>query len=62
MFNLASGRISAYCEIRGVASIAQVQPPQMAAIHHLFDWQVTGQVVHLNPAASSRGQRDKVRH
>ena len=28
---------------------------RLAAIRHLFDWLVTGQVVPINPAASARG-------
>jgi site-specific recombinase XerD len=28
---------------------------QLAAIRHLFDWLVTGQIVPVNPAASVRG-------
>ena len=34
---------------------------QLAAIRHLFDWLVTGQVVPLNPAASVRGPAHSVR-
>ncbi len=30
---------------------------QLAAIRHLFDWLVTGQIVPVNPAASVRGPR-----
>jgi site-specific recombinase XerC len=30
---------------------------RLAAIRHLFDWLVTGQVVSVNPAASVRGPR-----
>src|ERR1700737_1658667 len=33
---------------------------QLAAIRHLFDWLVTGQVVPVNPAASVRGPRHVV--
>ena len=32
----------------------------LAAIRHLFDWLVTGQVVPINPAASVRGPRHVV--
>src|SRR3954467_3645875 len=35
---------------------------QLAAIRHLFDWLVTGQVVPVNPAASVRGPAHIVRH
>src|SRR3954449_4857963 len=34
---------------------------RLAAIRHLFDWLVTGQVVPVNPAASVRGPRHIVR-
>ena len=33
---------------------------RLAAIRHLFDWLVTGQVVPVNPAASVRGSRHVV--
>jgi site-specific recombinase XerC len=33
---------------------------RLAAIRHLFDWLVTGQVVQINPAASVRGPRHVV--
>jgi site-specific recombinase XerD len=71
----------AWCEGRGVASIAGVEPlhvaayieslslarsaptakQHLAAIRHLFDWLVMGQVVPLNPAASVRGPSHSVR-
>src|SRR3954463_7745891 len=35
---------------------------RLAAIRHLFDWLVTGQVVPVNPAASVRGPAHIVRH
>ena len=35
---------------------------QLAAIRHLFDWLVTGQVVPVNPAASVRGPQHIVKH
>ena len=35
---------------------------RLAAIRHLFDWLVTGQVVPVNPAASVRGPQHIVRH
>jgi site-specific recombinase XerD len=77
----AVGDFLAWCETRGVASLAAVQPlhvaawieiegrevstpsvkQQLAAIRHLFDWLVTGQVVPVNPAASVRGPRHVVR-
>jgi site-specific recombinase XerD len=45
--------------------IHQVSAPsvkqQLAAIRHLFDWLVTGQIMPVNPAASVRGPRHVVR-
>jgi site-specific recombinase XerC len=75
------GEFLAWCESKGVSSLAAVQPlhvaswieqqgrevaapsvkQQLAAIRHLFDWLVTGQVVPANPAASVRGPRHVVR-
>jgi site-specific recombinase XerD len=48
---LQTGRVSA-------PSVKQ----RLAAIRHLFDWLVTGQVVPVNPAASVRGPQHIVRH
>jgi site-specific recombinase XerD len=65
----AAGDFLAWCEARGVASLAGVQPlhvaawiealgrelaapsvkQQLAAVRHLFDWLVTGQIVPVNP-------------
>lgn len=70
-----------WCEERGVASIAAVQPlhvaawielqqkehaaptvkQRLAAVRHLFDWLVTGQVVPVNPADSVRGPTHAVK-
>lgn len=72
----------AWCNDRGLASVAVVQPlhvagyikeltrrrsaptakQRLAAIRHLFDWLVIGQVVPINPAASVRGPAHSVRH
>lgn len=77
----ATGEFLGWCEGRGVASIAAVQPLhvagyveelgrvrsaptvklRLAAIRHLFDWLVIGQVVPFNPAASVRGPGHSVR-
>jgi site-specific recombinase XerD len=77
----AVGEFLAWCESKGVSSLAAVQPlhvagwiemqgrevsaptvkQQLAAIRHLFDWLVIGQVVPVNPAASVRGPRYVVR-
>lgn len=43
----------------GVAAATPIENPRewqrLAAIRHLFDWLVTGQIVPHNPAASVRG-------
>ncbi|MDD5463472.1 MAG: hypothetical protein PHG00_17980 [Methylococcales bacterium] len=58
-----------WCAAAGVASIVDVEPlhvaawiettstvkQPLAAIRHLFDWLVTGQIVPVNPAVSVRG-------
>src|ERR1700719_4477421 len=48
--------IDAQTRERAAPSVKQ----QLAAIRHLFDWLVTGQVVPVNPAASVRGPRHVV--
>ena len=60
----------AWCDDQGVPSVSAVQPlhvaawielqqqtvkARLAALRHLFDWLVTGQVVPVNPAGSVRG-------
>lgn len=81
----AYGRAAAdfltWCEDRGVASLAAVQPLhvaawvelqattraaptaklRLAALRHLFDWLVTGQIIPTNPASSIRGPRHSAR-
>ncbi len=77
----AVGEFLAWCETRGVESLAAVQPlhvaswielegrevsapsvkQRLAAVRHLFDWLVVGQVVPVNPAASVRGPRHIMR-
>ena len=72
----AAAEFLAWCADAGAPSIAAVQPvhveagtrepaapsvkQRLAAIRHLFDWLVTGQVVPVNPAASVRGPRHVV--
>lgn len=77
----ATAEFLAWCEARGITSIAAVQPIhvagyieeltaarsaptaklRLAAIRHLFDWLVVGQIVPSNPAASVRGPLHSVR-
>ena len=48
-------------EMQGRALSAPSVKQQLAAIRHLFDWLVTGQIVPVNPAATVRGARHVVR-
>lgn len=77
----ATAEFLAWCDDRGVPSIAAVQPlhvagyieeltrkrsaptakQRLAAIRHLIDWLVIGQVVPINPATSVRGPARSVR-
>lgn len=81
-YSRAAREFLAWCEINGVASIADVAPlhvaawieaqtrredfsapsvkQQLAALRHLFDWLVVGQVMPINPAASVRGPQHVV--
>jgi len=47
--------VAAWIEQRTRATSAPTVKQQLAAIRHLFDWLVTGQVIPTNPAASVRG-------
>lgn len=53
--------VAAWIEAQTQAMSAPTVKQQLAAIRHLFDWLVVGQVVPLNPAASVRGPRHVVR-
>jgi len=53
--------VATWIEIQGHEVSAPSVKQQLAAIRHLFDWLVTGQVVPINPAASVRGPRHIVR-
>ena len=53
--------VAAWIEMQVRAVSAPTVKQQLAAIRHLFDWLVTGQVVPVNPAASVRGPRHVVR-
>ena len=70
----AADKFLAWCASAGVPSIAAVQPVhvatwieaapsvkhRLAAIRHLFDWLVNGQVMAVNPAHSVRGPKHVV--
>jgi site-specific recombinase XerD len=53
--------VASWIELQGHDVSAPSVKQQLAAIRHLFDWLVTGQVVPANPAASVRGPRHVVR-
>src|SRR3546814_21015195 len=52
---------SAWIEALGREVSAPTVKQQLAAVRHLFDWLVTGQVMPPNPAASVRGPAHSVR-
>jgi site-specific recombinase XerD len=47
--------VAAWIELQTASHAAPTVKQRLAAIRHLFDWLVTGQVVPHNPAASVRG-------
>lgn len=47
--------VGAYIEVLSQARSAPTAKQHLAAIRHLFDWLVMGQVLPLNPASSVRG-------
>lgn len=47
--------VAAWVELQTTTHAAPTVKQRLAAIRHLFDWLVTGQVVPVNPAASVRG-------
>jgi site-specific recombinase XerD len=53
--------VATWVEMQTRALSAPTVKQQLAAIKHLFDWLVTGQVVPVNPAASVRGPSHVVR-
>ncbi|WCP16196.1 Tyrosine recombinase XerC (plasmid) [Sphingobium sp. AntQ-1] len=53
--------VAAWIEALGREVSAPSVKQQLAAVKHLFDWLVTGQVVPVNPAASVRGPVHSVR-
>jgi site-specific recombinase XerD len=53
--------VAAWVEARTRELAAPTVKQQLAAVRHLFDWLVTGQVVPVNPAASVRGPAHGVR-
>jgi site-specific recombinase XerC len=53
--------VAAWIERETRTHAAPTVKQRLAAVRHLFDWLVTGQVVPVNPAASVRGPRHVVR-
>jgi len=53
--------VAAYVEQLGQERAAPTVKQRLAAIRHLFDWLVTGQVIPVNPASSVRGPRHVVK-
>ena len=53
--------VVAWIEAKARGRSVPIVKQQLAAIRHLVDWLVIGQVVMMNPAASVRGPRHVVR-
>jgi integrase/recombinase XerC len=53
--------VAAYIEQLGRERSAPTVKQRLAAIRHLFDWLVTGQIVPVNPASSVRGPSHSVK-
>ena len=53
--------VAAYIERLGRERSAPTVKQRLAAIRHLFDWLVTGQVMPVNPASSVRGPSHSVK-
>ena len=49
--------VAAWVEIKTQTYEAQSVKQQLAALRHLFDWLVTGHVLHTNPASFVRGPK-----
>jgi site-specific recombinase XerD len=53
--------VAAYIEQLGRERSAPTVKQRLAAIRHLFDWLVTGQIIPVNPASSVRGPSHRVK-
>jgi site-specific recombinase XerD len=53
--------VAAWVELQTRERAAPTAKQRLAAVRHLFDWLVTGQVLPVNPAASVRGPRHIVK-
>src|ERR1700724_3845474 len=58
---IESGHVAAYIEQLQKARSAPTAKLRLAALRHLFDWMVIGQIMPVNPAAAVRGPRHIVR-
>ncbi len=56
-----SVHVAAYIEQLRMARSAPTAKLRLAALRHLFDWLVIGQIIPVNPAAAVRGPRHIVR-
>src|SRR5471032_3300903 len=59
--DIESIHVAAYIEELSRARSAPTAKLRLAALKHLFDWMVTGQIMPTNPAAAVRGPRHIVR-
>ena len=59
--DIAPIHIAAWIETLGQGLAAPSVKQRLAAVRHLFDWLVTGQVIATNPAASVRGPAHSAR-
>ncbi len=59
--DVAPLHVATWIELQSRSVSAPTVKQQLAALRHLFDWLVTGQIVPQNPAASVRGTRHVVR-
>ena len=57
---IESVHVATYIEVQRARS-APTAKLRLAALHHLFDWMVTGQIMPTNPAAAVRGPLHIVR-
>src|SRR6202453_2175202 len=61
LVDIESIHVAAYVEELGRARSAPTAKLRLAALRHLFDWMVMGQIMPINPAAAVRGPRHIVR-
>jgi hypothetical protein len=61
LVDIGSIHVAAYIEELYRARSAPTAKLGLAALEHLFDWMVTGQIMPTNPAAAARGPRHIVR-